>query len=487
MKRILIGGIGIIFLLTTSCFSQKEKNNPQNNNNKGTSITLHIKGWEDKDVVLGAHYLQKTIFLDTLKTNNNGDIVFKTDSITPTGTYFIVLPKKSFIEIILDDNNKQFSITADASDFLNTAKVENSKENELFLSYQKFSYSNRNKMREFSKRMMKWHNNPDSVKAINTDIEKFNAWMNNKRQEYIKKAKGTFFAKMLYSMQETIVPDTFTIPKNLTKAEKDSALRMNKYLYYKNHFFDYIDFSDARLLHTTILANKLNKFFTQVAYNNSDSITADALKILAKAGENPKVLDALARLMLKNFETSGKWANEKAFIAIAEKYFLSGKIPIDEAFKQRLKFKVETMKKLLPGKKIPIVPLADMNTGKLINMDTIHAKATILFLWSADCEHCKKYIPGLHKLYEKYKSKGIQVVAVTVTNDFDVWKKFVMDNGYTDWINARYVGKNYGELVMIYDVFMTPRVYLLDENKKIVAKDLDLKTLEWVLHEKFDR
>ncbi len=487
MKRIIfLVWVFSVFSLNISCFSQKSENNDESQS-KGVKIKVEAKGWENQEVIFGSHYLNKNKFLDTVKTDANGVAYITSDSLLPTGTYFIVFPKKTFVEVIIDNKNRNFSISADLNDFMNTVQVSGSDENQLFVEYQRFSYENRNKMRSFSQRMQANRSNKDSINAINRDIERFNEYMNQKRDEYIRRAKGTFFADLLYALKEVVVPDTFTVDASLPPEKRDSALRMKKYLYYKNHFFDYVDFSDPRFLHTTVFANKLNKFFTQVAYNNPDSIVHDALKILKQAEKNKTTLDALARLMINNFENSGRWANEKAFIAIAENYFLNGKVKTGEAFKQRLQFRVNTMKKLLVGEKAPVIPLAEMNSGKVFNFEKIDAPLMILYFWSADCHHCQEFTPGFYKLYEKYKSKGLKVVAVTATNDFDNWKQYVAEQGYTDWINAYYAGKNYGELIMIYDIFMTPRLYVLDKDKKIIAKDLSEKALEWLLHSKLDK
>jgi len=475
----------IVLLIDTSCFSQKKEK--ADKDNKRIVINVEIKGWENKDVILGSHYLNKNFFLDTIKTNNKGIGTFKIDSMLPTGTYFIVFPKKTFIEFIIDQNNYNFSITGDINDFMNTVKIKGSPENSLFVDYQIYSYRNRNKMISFSKRLQANRSNEDSIKVINKEIEEFNAYMNKKRDEYIDKAKGTFLAKLLYSLKEVVVPDTFLVDESLPSEQKDSAIRMKKYLFYKNHFFDYVDFSDPRFLYTTVYVNKLNKYFTQVAYNNSDSIANDALKILKMAEKNKTTLDALARLLINNFESSGRWANEKAFIVVAENYFLNGKVKTSEGFKQRLLFKVNTMKKLLVGEKIPVVPLVDLETKQTFDFSKIEAPLMILYFWSAGCDHCKEITPKIYKLYEKYRNKGLKVISITATNDFDDWKEYIKQNNLTSWTNAIYAGKNYGELIMIYDIFMTPRLYVLDKDKRIIAKDLSEHSLEMLLEERLGK
>ncbi|MCK6650289.1 MAG: thioredoxin family protein, partial [Bacteroidia bacterium] len=71
------------------------------------------------------------------------------------------------------------------------------------------------------------------------------------------------------------------------------------------------------------------------------------------------------------------------------------------------------------------------------------------------------------------KAKGVQVYAIETEDKPDEWKKFIKENKL-NWINVcepdeykRAVTKK------IYDIYSTPVIYLLDENKIIKAKRID--------------
>ena len=106
------------------------------------------------------------------------------------------------------------------------------------------------------------------------------------------------------------------------------------------------------------------------------------------------------------------------------------------------------------------------------------------------CGHCKKELPKYRDIYADWKDKGLEIFAIG--NDFDPepWIEYVNEKGYDDWINVSdnpLVNAQDSASVLIYngtttlkslnfrttfDVFATPKVFLLDEDKRILAKQI---------------
>lgn len=90
------------------------------------------------------------------------------------------------------------------------------------------------------------------------------------------------------------------------------------------------------------------------------------------------------------------------------------------------------------------------------------------------------------KLLEMYKSfnaqsglkefKKVDVYGVTTNPDLNEWKKYIHDNKLP-WYNVE-DSKHESNFRRLYDVYSTPVIYLLDENKKIVAKRLDVEHMK---------
>ena len=70
----------------------------------------------------------------------------------------------------------------------------------------------------------------------------------------------------------------------------------------------------------------------------------------------------------------------------------------------------------------------------------------------------------------------VEIFGVNTTQEFELWKKFIIDNDL-NWINVhdphgitRFKSK--------YDIYSTPVVYVLDKDKKIIAKRIGVEQLE---------
>jgi predicted membrane-bound dolichyl-phosphate-mannose-protein mannosyltransferase len=78
---------------------------------------------------------------------------------------------------------------------------------------------------------------------------------------------------------------------------------------------------------------------------------------------------------------------------------------------------------------------------------------------------------------------------LTETNDFDQWKQFIREHHLGGWVNV-YETEAQRKIVesakkpsykQLYDVTQTPTLYLLDKNKKIIAKKLTMEQLDDLL------
>ncbi len=117
--------------------------------------------------------------------------------------------------------------------------------------------------------------------------------------------------------------------------------------------------------------------------------------------------------------------------------------------------------------------------GKLIPLYSVDAEYLMLVFWDPDCGHCKKEMPKIKEVYDKYKDKGLKVYAVCTEVEEEKWKKYLNEHQF-DWINvADFELKS--PFRDLYDISSTPQVFLLDKDKKIVAKKLNHEQLDKVL------
>ncbi|MGW8181844.1 MAG: peroxiredoxin family protein, partial [bacterium] len=83
--------------------------------------------------------------------------------------------------------------------------------------------------------------------------------------------------------------------------------------------------------------------------------------------------------------------------------------------------------------------------------------------------------PLLKDYYNQNKDKGIQVFAVCTQQDKEKWENYIVDNGL-NWING-WDPQRLSRFDYYYNVESTPLVYILDRDKKIIAKRLAVEDI----------
>ena len=106
-------------------------------------------------------------------------------------------------------------------------------------------------------------------------------------------------------------------------------------------------------------------------------------------------------------------------------------------------------------------------------LSEIKSKNTLIFFWSYSCPHCREILKELGKLAKK--DKDLAIITVNVSGDFKKVKCLLKKSGLKNAYNIA-DGKGWNSpIVEDYAVDMTPSLFLLDENKILIAKPFDIE------------
>ena len=99
----------------------------------------------------------------------------------------------------------------------------------------------------------------------------------------------------------------------------------------------------------------------------------------------------------------------------------------------------EEIRKLAAGS--PGSPAADFTAkelnGSTFSLSALRGKYVLIDFWASWCVPCRKSMPHVRELYERYKGKGLEVLAVSDDDhDSTVWKKAVAKDGTGIWHNV---------------------------------------------------
>lgn len=177
---------------------------------------------------------------------------------------------------------------------------------------------------------------------------------------------------------------------------------------------------------------------------------------------------------------------DKTFVFFAENYYLNGNAPwADPDWLKKVEERVREIKPNLIGTKAKDIRLMDPN-DQFLSMYMINAEYLILFFYEPTCGHCKKTTPVMKKLSEKYWEKGVEVLGIYTQFDKEEWTNYIASQHLDNWHNG-WDPYNQSQFRLNYDIRSTPSIYLLDKNKNILGKRIDVETLELMLQNEFKK
>jgi peroxiredoxin len=77
---------------------------------------------------------------------------------------------------------------------------------------------------------------------------------------------------------------------------------------------------------------------------------------------------------------------------------------------------LETTKSLQPGLKVPNFSFPDIN-GKEVSLSDHRGKVVLVNVWATWCPPCRKEMPSMQKLYEKFKGDNFEILAVSIDSE----------------------------------------------------------------------
>jgi thiol-disulfide isomerase/thioredoxin len=438
---------------------------------EGYSVGISVTDAPETKIRLAYHVGSQQYVRDSLITDMSGKGRFAGSERLPSGVYMIVLPDNLFFEFLIDDN-QQFEMRFSRLDPAGTLSFTGSEENERFVAYQRKWKQLQEDAIRISGRLKGLQ--PGSPEENSTRKEL--TGQEAKMKQYLRETASSNSGTLLGAIARAVIPvesPVQAVPPGTHN--RDSVLRILSYVYYKDHFFDNIDFSEPGLIRSPVLGGKYDQYFRQVVIQMPDSIIREADRLLDMSSVNADVFQYTAVWIMNRYATSELMGMDAVVVHMADKVYLAGKAPwASEEYLSDLGKRVERLRPNLIGMQAPEL-LMNSFTGYYVSLYDIRADFTIIYFWEPDCGHCKEATPKLKEFYNKNKESGIEVFAVCTQPDREKWEKYIAENGLS-WING-WDPQRLSRFDFLYNVESTPLVYILDHDKKIIAKRLAVEDI----------
>lgn len=451
---------------------------------KGRNISITLTPIKNAKIYLGSFFGESMALMDSAILDENSRGVFKGNTKLTGGIYFIVSPQRSMLFQVLMDNKQQFSIVADTA-LKGREVIVGSPDNDLFKTYSTVMDDKGRRHAMAETNFVNSKTKEDSAKYraeyIKTDKEIKEYW-----NETIKKNPNSVLAFLLTAMRR---PETPAIP--IVNGKADSTY---PYRYVKQHYWDDVLFNDDRLLRTPFFEPKLNEYMKTLVSPEPDSIIKEVKYFLLSARSGKEIYPYLLTKFTNKYMNPEFMGQDKVFVWLYENFYAKGDTTLlNPASRKAVTERAYSLMANQIGLPAPPLDLTD-TTGRTASLYNIQAPFTVVAFWDPNCGHCKEEIPRLDSFYKaKWKGYGVAVYSVDIyNNNIPEWKHFIGEKKLGGWIHAyetteaKTAGERAGRINyrQAYDIQKTPTIYLLDKDKRIIAKQLSLEQFDDLIETK---
>lgn len=465
-----------IFIFST-LFAQPDSN--------GHKLSLVTK-YPDSTIFLGSYYGKKLIVIDSVKADDKGVAVFESSTKLPLGIYFAVSPDKhnKLLEFLVDDA-QHFTVQEHPTK-PGIIQTQGSPDNELFAAYTDFVNDASIKINNLRASLASAKTKEDSTK-INIDLKAEGNKIYDYRNHIQEDNPNSLLARLLQIAQ---VPESPPMP-TLADGTKDS---LYPFYYVKNNYWNGVDFYNDICLRTPFFEPKLDDYFKYYVSPNPDSIIAEVNYMLLSARAGDDMFRFLLGKFTDQYINPTYMGQDKVFLFLFENFFARGDTGwLNDKQKKYIFDRGYSLMSNQLGEYAPQLNVND-TLGNAVSLYKIKSPYTFVAFWDPHCSHCQLQIPRVDSFYQaKWKNEGVEVLAVCVNNDvLPDWKKFINEKNLKGWIHAyepdaiNDAAEKAGQPTyhQLFDIQQTPTFYLLDENKRIIAKSLTIDQFDTLLDTK---
>ena len=454
MKKNLL----LFFLIPFISFSQHTIEGVMTSTIKTDWVILYkVEGAKQK-------YIQDTkIVIDTITVNNNkhaiGTFNFSLPENTKIGFYRALysIEDSGFVDFIFTKDNISFAFNPLYP--FQSVVFSTSKENIL---YQKAVTTISNAQKKV-----------DSLQVI--AIQK---------PEVNQKANYKEALKSLLNMQNTFLQDSkgkFVHPfikANLRLNSPEIIPNLAAYRsFLESSFLQNINFSDERLKMSPVLTNKIIDFIFYLNYSEDKKIFEIRQKkaidtVLAKITDNTFKKEII-ELLITQFESN---KNVELVDYLLENYY----ILLPETLKDA-SFVTTVISNLVAEVGRPAPNFSWKEGTKNHTLSALNdAEYYVLVFWSTSCSHCVKEVPLAHTFFKD--KNNVKIIGFALENEPTEWMRFI--ENIQGWHHVIGLEKWENKTARTYNINATPSYFILNSDKKIIAKPEKLEDLEQFFSEK---
>ncbi len=139
----------------------------------------------------------------------------------------------------------------------------------------------------------------------------------------------------------------------------------------------------------------------------------------------------------------------------------------------------------LVNRKAPAVLVTDTaGMSRRLDIASSFSKARYIIIdfWASWCGPCRKEVPNMKRLYERYHPQGLEIIGISADNNESDWLECLYEESLP-WTN--YLDAN-RQAISEYHVQYIPHTFILDNHGRIISEKLRGKELSDFLEKLFE-
>lgn len=456
---------------------------------QGYRITARYKPVSNGYLYLGFYFGDKKFLHDSARLQADGSAVFSGEKALTGGLYLLIDPEKQRYFDILIDQEQQFQLQIDTSRFT-LAALSGSADNAQLDAYQKATQQLFRNVPALQQQRATASTRSDSARIeeqIQTAYRSAQAW----RDSFVVAQPNSYLALLFRLLKEPLYD---------AANARNHADSIAAYQQYKQQFWEGIPLSDERLLRTPMFEQRLTRYFEQVVVRHPDSLKREVDRMILPSRSNPTMFRYYITRFTNEYMNPKYMGLDVVFLHLFEKYYLTNQVDwLDEKNRELVYNRAYSLMGNIVGEPAAELKLLDTR-DQPVSLYNLPAPYTVLVFWDPDCGHCREQVPVIDSLHRNgWKQQGVQLIGVlvdTIRNSPAAWPmvkahwmQYIQEHKLENWKHLyqsyiqrqQEIREHKPGFRQNYDVYQTPTIYLLDREKRILAKKIGPEQLNELL------
>jgi hypothetical protein len=249
------------------------------------------------------------------------------------------------------------------------------------------------------------------------------------------------------------------------------------------HYWDGIETFDGPTDKNPVLAAQLDFYFDKMVAPLPDSITLEIDQLVNRTSFNPDLRDFILWHLLEKYRHPEYMSQDQVFVYLYDQYFSQLKIKdLNKTNLALIRDKAETFRRLALFNLAP-----DFAINDSVDLHSVESEYTVLFFYDHDCDVCHKEMQELDSIGAEHPEITTLAIDMNPDSPSESFGGFAIrpkgDGDLKSPIQYRRI-TNPSELIALsdaYDIETTPLIYVLDKDKRIIAKKIQARQIPIVL------